>query len=175
MWRDIRFALRVLTGHPAFTLLAAISLAFGIGANSAIFSVIDGLWFRPPGVQEPSKLGRIFSVTPDEQQGFLSYPEYLDFKSQVPALREVVALGGRGATLVEGNDHTLLNLNLVSPNFFPALGVHAAVGRLFTPEEQAGLTQSVPVVLAMHSGSGIMAAIPRSLGNRSTFSVRTMS
>ncbi len=147
MWRDIRFAFRVLTGRPAFTLLAAISLALGIGANSAIFSVIDGLWFRPPGVQEPSKLVRIFSVTPDEQQGFLSYPEYLDFKSQVPALREVVALGGRGATLVEANNHTLLSLNLVSPNLFPALGVHAAAGRLFTPEEQAGPTQSVPVVL----------------------------
>jgi predicted permease len=147
MWRDIRFANLTLVARPAIVLLAALSLALGIGANSAIFSVIDGLWFRPPGVEQPSKLVRIFSVTPDDHEGFFSYPEYLDLRAEVPAFREVVAIGGRGAILVESNGHQLLNLNLVSANFFTALGVHAAVGRLFNPEDSASAAQSVSVVL----------------------------
>src|ERR1035437_1578999 len=135
MWRDIRFAFRVLSARPGFTLLAAFSLALGIGANSAIFSVIDGMWFRPPGIATPQKLVRIFSVTPEESQGFLSFAEFQFLKSQAPALHEMVAIGGRGLTLIEGDNRQLLSLNLVSSNFFTALGIHAALGRVFTPED----------------------------------------
>ena len=147
MWRDFRFALRVLTGRPAFTLLASLSLALGIGANSAIFSVIDGMWFRPPGVAEPSKLVRVYTTSSDANEDMLSFPEYLDVKAQATALREVVAVGPRGATLVEGDSRELHNLNLVSPNFFSALGVHAALGRVFTLSDPADNAQSVTVVL----------------------------
>jgi putative ABC transport system permease protein len=146
MLRDFRFALRRLAARPGFTFMAALSLALGIGANSAIFSVIDGMWFRPPGVAHPSRLVRIFSVSPEERQGMLSYPEFRDLRSQTTAFSDVVAVGGRGLTLIDGDDHKLVNLNLVSTNFFGALGVHPALGKLFTSEED-GHAGDVSVIL----------------------------
>src|SRR5580698_7758316 len=109
MFRDFSFAFRVLTSRPAFTLVAALSLALGIGANSAIFGLIDAMWLRPLAVPKSGEIVRIFSVTDQNHSGLLSYPEYLDFKQQASQLREVVAVGGRGAHLVQGNTRQLLN------------------------------------------------------------------
>ena len=147
MFRDFRFAFRVLASRPAFTLVAALSLALGIGANSAIFSLIDALWFRPLAVRNPSQIVRLFSVTDQDREAVLSYPEYLDFK-QATALSDLVAIGGRrSATLVEGDIRQPCTLNLVSSNFFTALGVKPAVGRLFTPRDEAQAPVALIVVL----------------------------
>ena len=147
MLRDFRFAFRTLASRPAFSFVAALSLALGIGANSAIFSLIDALWFRPMAVPKASQIVRVFSVTDQDREGFLSYPEYLDFKGQASSLGELAAVGGRGLRLVEGDSRQLLTLNLVSPNFFTALGVKPALGRLFTPQDQADPASAVAVVL----------------------------
>src|SRR6202790_5590350 len=111
MLRDFRFAFRTLASRPAFTLVAALSLGLGIGANSAIFSLVDTLWFRPLAVPRAREIVRVFSVTDQEREGSLSYPEYLDFKRQATALGELAAMGGRGLTLLEGDSHQLLTLN----------------------------------------------------------------
>src|SRR5450755_3714670 len=147
MFRDFRYAFRVLAARPGFTLVAALSLALGIGANSAIFGLIDALWFRPLAVPKSGEIVRVFSVTDQDRRGPLSYPEYLDLKQQATQLREVVAIGGRGATLVQGDSHQLLNLNLVSSNFFTALGVKPLHGRVFTPQDEADATRPLSVVL----------------------------
>lgn len=147
MLRDFRIAFRVLASRPAFTLVAALSLALGIGANSAIFGLIDGMWFRPLEVPKSGEIVRIFSVTDQDHGGMLSYPEYLDLKQQATELREVVAIGGRGATLVQGNTRQLLNLNLVSSNFFMAMGVKPLLGRFFTPEDESDHSRPLSVVL----------------------------
>ncbi len=147
MLRDFRFAFRVLAARPIFTLVAALSLAFGIGANSAIFGLIDGLWFRPLAVPKPGEIVRIFSVTDQDREGFLSYPEYLDLKQQSSQFRDLVAIGGRGASLIEGQNRELLTLNLVSSNFFNVLGVKPALGRLFTPQDEADPAAPLAVVL----------------------------
>ncbi|HEV8042606.1 MAG TPA: ABC transporter permease [Bryobacteraceae bacterium] len=166
MLRDFRFAFRVLASRPAFTLVAALSLALGIGANSAIFGLIDGLWFRPLAVPKSNEIVRIFSVTDQDRQGRLSYPEYLDFKQQATQLREVVAIGGRGATLVQGNNHQLLNLNLVSSNFFTALGVKPLHGRLFTPQDEADTTRPFSVVLGNSCWHRYFGADPNIVGKQ---------
>ncbi|HLK20397.1 MAG TPA: ABC transporter permease, partial [Bryobacteraceae bacterium] len=147
MLRDFRYAFRVLRSRPAFTLVAALSLALGIGANSAIFGLIDAMWFRPLAVPKSGEIVRIFSVTDQDKAGMLSYPEYLSFKQQATELREVVAIGGRGAHLVQGNTRQLLDLNLVSSNFFTALGVKPLHGRVFTPEDEADSSRPMGVVL----------------------------
>ena len=134
MLRNIRLAIRVLASHPGFTLVAALSLALGIGANSAIFSLVDSLWFRPLAVPDSGRIVRVFGVTDQNREAFLSYPEYLDFKSQATSLTDLVIVGSRGARLLEGDGKELVTLNLVSPNFFTALGVKAQVGRVFTPQ-----------------------------------------
>lgn len=147
MLRDFRHAIRVLASRPAFTLVAALSLALGIGANSAIFGLIDAMWFRPLAVPKSGEIVRVFSVTDQNKAGSLSYPEYLNFKQQATELREVVAIGGRGAYLVQGNTHQLLDLNLVSSNFFTALGVKPMLGRVFTPDDEADPSRPIGVVL----------------------------
>ena len=147
MLRDFRFALRVLASKPLFTLVAALSLGLGIGANSAIFSLVDTFWFRPLAVPHASEIVRIFSVTAQESEGLISYPEYLDFKRQASTLSGLAALGGRGLTLIEGETRKLHDLNLVSSNFFTALGVKPLIGRLFTPQDEADAPGSLVVVL----------------------------
>lgn len=134
MLRDLRIAVRVLASRPGFTLVAALSLALGIGANSAIFSLVDALWFRPLAVPDASRIVRVFGATDQNPEADLSYPEYLDL-AQTSALTDLVAVGGRGASLIEGDSRKLHTLNLVSPNFFTALGVRPALGRLFQVDE----------------------------------------
>ena len=147
MLRDFRFAFRVLAAKPLFTLVAALSLGLGIGANSAIFSLVDTLCFRPLAVPNPGEVVRLFSVTEQDSEGLLSYPEYLDFKRQATTLSDVVAIGGRGLVLIEGDSHPLYNLNLVSSNFFTALGVKPLLGRVFTPRDEAESPGALVVVL----------------------------
>jgi putative ABC transport system permease protein len=134
MLRDLRHAARVLASRPSFTLVAALSLALGIGANSAIFGLVDALWFRPLAVPEAGRLVRVFGATDQDHEAHLSYPEYRDL-SQASALTDLVAIGGRGAMLVEGDTHLLHTLNLVSPNFFTAVGIKPALGRGFLADE----------------------------------------
>ena len=76
MFQDLRFAFRVLTSKPLFTLAATVSLALGIGANSAIFGLIDALWLRPLAVPESSRIVRLFSTSHEDREGDLSYPEF---------------------------------------------------------------------------------------------------
>ena len=147
MFRDLRFAFRVLASRPGFTLVAALSLALGIGANSAIFGLIDGLGFRPLQVPKSGEIVRVFSVTDQNREGYWSYPEFLDFQGQSRQLGEVVAKGGRGATLVQGDTRQLLNLYLVSSNFFTALGVKPLLGRTFTPHDNSDASRPPGVML----------------------------
>jgi predicted permease len=147
MLRDLLIAFRVLRTRPVFTLVAALSLALGIGANCAIFGFLDALWLRPMGVGNPSQIVRIFSVTDQDREALLSYPEYLQFKHQANTLSGVVAIGGRGGTLIEGQQRQLLNLYLVSSNFFQTLGVQPAVGHLFSEADEAAAPDALVVVL----------------------------
>src|SRR5258708_19055037 len=146
MFRDFRFAFRVLASRPVFALVAALALGLGIGANSAIFGLIDALWFRPLAVPHSDEIVRIFSVTDQDPEAAFSYPESLDLKRS-STLREVVAFGGRGATLLEGPSRELQTLYLASPNFFTALGIKPALGRVITPQDEANSDAPPAVVL----------------------------
>src|SRR5580693_981971 len=164
MLRDFLFAFRVLTSRPAFTLVAALSLALGIGANSAIFGLVDALWFRPLAVPRSGEIVRVFSVTDQNREALLSYPEYLDLKHQATELREVVAIGGRGATLVQGDTRQLLNLNLVSSNFFTAMEVKPLLGRIFTQQDEADASRPLSVVLGNSCWQRYFGADPEIVG-----------
>jgi predicted permease len=146
--KDLKFGFRVLARNKIFTIVAVLSLALGIGANTAIFSLVDGLWFRPMAVPKSDQIVRIFSTTAQEREGLFSFPDYLDLTKQTSAFNGVVACGRRGVRMPR-HDGTLqlLTVNVVSTNFFSVLGVRAAFGRLFTPSDEAAMWQQPVVVL----------------------------
>jgi putative ABC transport system permease protein len=148
MWRDFRLAARSLSRSPTFTLAATLALGLAIGANATIFSIADGLWFRPPGVRAPGELVRIFSVTGETRDGLWSFPEYLTLRDSTSTLEGVVAIGRRGAIVPAADGPAELVLaNVVSLNFFTTLGVVPAAGRLFSPDDEDALAASAGLVL----------------------------
>ena len=148
MLADVRYALRSLARERLFTAVAILSIALAVGFNSTIFSVVDGLWLRPPGVPNSRELTWIFATTPVSSSGDLSWPEFRDLQDRTRAFSGVIAVGGRGARLhSENGPPELLTINLVSSNFFSVLGVNAQFGRVFTPADAAMLAKDEVVVL----------------------------
>src|ERR1700729_3228217 len=136
--QDIRFGWRMLCKSPAATFIVALTLALGIGANTYVFSIINGYLLRPLPVPEP---GRI-AVLAAQQAGdspFLyqfSYPDFLDFRKQAEPVADLfiysIDLGGLSA------DHKAEQFlfSQVSGNYFLVLGVKPLLGRLILPEEE---------------------------------------
>ena len=150
MWRGLRLAARSLWRSPTFTLTATLALGLAIGANAAIFSLVDGLWFRPPDVRDNGELVRLMSVTSETRDGLWSFPEYEDLRDRATTLGGVVALGRRGALVPSADGRPELALvNVVSLDFFGVLGVEPAAGRLFTPAD-AGALEGTPGVVLGH-------------------------
>jgi predicted permease len=145
---DLRFAARAMAKSPVFTLTAVLSLAIGIGVNTGIFSLIDGLWLRPMAVRDVGSIVRLFTVSPRGEDDLVSWPEYRETVRQTRSFDGVVAVGGRGARMPRPDGtFELLLINVVSENFFPVLGVKAAHGRLFGPEDSQSLMLQPVVVL----------------------------
>src|SRR5262249_14571240 len=146
--RDLMYGARILRRSPGFTSIAAISLALGIGANTAIFSLIDGLWTRPMAVPGANQIVRVFSVTNQNSQGLFSFPEYDALQNEAGPFQGIVARGGRGAQMPNGDGSSdLLLVNVVSKNFFSVLGIHPAAGRLFSVDDELVAGREPVVVL----------------------------
>ena len=148
MWRDLRYALRGLRRDPGFTVAVTVSLGLAIGANASIFGIVDGLWLRPPGVERPGELVRIFSTSESTRDGLWSYPEYRELHEQTRSFSGLAVRGRRG-TLLQLPDGTseLELVNVVSLDFFTVLGVSAHLGRLFGPDDASVLERAPGVVL----------------------------
>lgn len=134
--REIRMAVRSLARRPVFLLVATLSLAIGIGANTALFSVVNAVFLRQYPYQAPEELVRIYTrVAGQTEYGTTSFPNYLDMKDFEEAFHSVGAYKPV-LTRMELQDETLRVFGEgVSQNLFPILGVEAAVGRAFLPEE----------------------------------------
>jgi predicted permease len=138
---DVRYSLRMLRRAPAFTAVAVITLALGIGANTAIFSVVDAVLLRPLAVADPERLVAIYRGS-SGASGAFSYPEYLEYREAAHVFSGLAAWGsGNRLWFRNGGDLERATAQLVSGNFFDVLGVRAAVGRTFVAGEDppAGL------------------------------------
>ncbi len=145
--QDLRYALRMLRKSPGFTAVAVLSLALGIGANTAIFSVMNAVMLRFLPVQEPARLvlfgkGEWAGITdglPDHSWQLFSYPFYRDVqrKNQVfSGVAAMMSLGNDGRAIVEGNaSPEPVSTRLVSGTYFSVLGVNPIAGRTFTDAE----------------------------------------
>jgi macrolide transport system ATP-binding/permease protein len=148
--QDLRYGLRAMAANPGFTVVAVLTLALGIGANTAIFSYVDATWLRPAPVRNADRLVKVFTAgrnsTGTVARGESSYQDYLDIGTQATLLEDVVAYEHRGAQLHRPGEIVRLQADTVSPNYFTALGASAALGRTFTEADTEG--GRFPVVIS---------------------------
>ena len=139
MMTDLRFALRQLFKSPGFTALALITLALGIGLNTAIFSLINQLFLRGLPFREPTQLLHVYSHAQDQRADFpLSAPRYMHFRDGQTIFDGFAGENGLAATVTGLGDPFQVPIFKATANWFDVLGVRAIRGRTFLPEEEEG-------------------------------------
>ena len=149
--QDIRYAIRSLLKNPGFTAIAVACLALGIGVNSTIFSVVDGVILSPTPYPEADRIVVVNSTNPKEnvRRGGLSYADYKDFRDSNTTIASLAAFTDRSLTIADSNgDPERYRGATISWNLFPLLGVAPVAGRNFTPEDDRPGAE--PVVLLSH-------------------------
>jgi predicted permease len=152
MIRDFRFAFRQLFKAPAFTIAAATVLALGIGVNTAVFSLVNTLFFAPPAYVKPHELVQLFSQDkkdPKKFRGF-SYLTYVDVREQNTVFTDVMSFNLALIGIGQKGDTRRAFAGIVSSNYFSVLGVPVARGRAFVPEEETP-GHNTPVAIVSYS------------------------
>lgn len=151
IWKDIRYALQNMRKNPGFTVVVALSLGLGIGANTAIFTLVNAVFLRPIPVEDPSRLIAIFTTDPSNP-GFLpiSYLNYIDYRDKNTVLSGMAVSTQVSVAMQTAAEPQQLIGELVSGNFFDVLGAKAWLGRTFEPEED-GAPGAHPVVVLSHA------------------------
>jgi putative ABC transport system permease protein len=149
-WQDLRFGLRMLTKSPGFAAVAMLTLSVGIGATTAIFSVVDAVLLRPLPFQEAEQLVSVggIDLRTSERDRALSYPDFVDFRKQNRTLESVAAYSSGDLTLTNAGEPLHLRADIVSANLFSLLRATPLLGRTFTADEDRVGTR---VVLLSHS------------------------
>jgi predicted permease len=171
MWQDLAYSVRTLRRSPLFTLAAVGSLALGIGANTAIYSLLRQVVLESLPVRDPESLVLLHteynapgSSSSDNSESVFSHPLYRDLAQRDPALAGVIARMGGGVRVTTPGGVEAGSAEMVSGNFFPVLGVKASLGRLLTPadDERPG---AHPVAVLSHAWwAARYAASPGVLG-----------
>ena len=146
--QDLRLALRGLGRAPGFTAVVLITLALGIGANAAIFSVVHAVLLKPLPYQHADRIEMLWhSNRTGRTYNAISPPEYFDFKEQLRAFDAVVAIRGQSSTILgDGGEPERLSAYVVTPNLFEALGATPAMGRSFRPDDGAAGAEKVIII-----------------------------
>src|SRR5579859_354364 len=137
--QDLKYGLRMLAKNPGFTAVAVLTLALGIGANTAIFSVVNGVLLNPLPYWQPKRLVALYSRTPQFSHSSISYPNFLDWVHDNHSFSALAAFREDDFNLTGMGDPERLPVEMVSASFFPLLGVNPIMGRTFFPnEDQVG-------------------------------------
>lgn len=163
--RDLRFAVRGIRKAPGFTTVAVATIALGIGVNASIFSLVNATLLRPLPVDRPEELVDVYAhQTTDDAHNSLSYPNFLDLREETETLSGMMAYTNFFANLsVDGSSEIVIG-ELVSQDYFPLLGVPAALGRTFSPEEFTGSGAGRTAVLSHAFWTNRFGADPAVLG-----------
>jgi putative ABC transport system permease protein len=169
MLQDLRYGVRILWKNPGFTIVAVLTLALGIGANTAIFSVVNAVLLRPLPYPKAAELVTIYNTQGSESRWPFSPEAYLDLKSRNSVFTDVAAISNKGwpVNLTGAGDPERLQGYLVSANLFPMLGIAAVQGRTFFNEEDRPGANHV-VVLSHQLWQQRFSADPRLIGQSLT-------
>jgi putative ABC transport system permease protein len=148
--QDLRYAVRLLLRTPGFTLLAALTLALGIGANAAIFSVINAVLLAPLPYAAPDRLAIVYSQFPTMSfnRFWTSAPEFLELRQKSRSFEELGAYATGAANITGGDEPVRVRVARVSAGLFSVLGVQPAMGRTFTAKED--LPNTEPMLVLSH-------------------------
>jgi putative ABC transport system permease protein len=135
LFRDLKYAARVLRRQPGFTIAAVLTLALGIGANTAVFSVIQHVLLAPLPYQEPDRVGIIWSKWRGFDKTWVSDDEVVDYRTRTTGFQDVAAWSVGQVNLNGDGEPARVGRAAVTPNVFSVLGVSPLLGRTFTPEE----------------------------------------
>src|SRR6202050_2972814 len=134
-WSDVKFGVRVLLRSPGFTLIAIATLALGIGANTALFSLVNGILLKPLRFPQADRLVTLYQHKPQFEYGSISYPNFLDWQRDNQTFQSVAAYRPDDFSLSGLGEPQRINGVMVSANFFPTLGVNPVIGRDFDPQQ----------------------------------------
>jgi predicted permease len=164
--RDLRYGARMLRKNPGFTLVAVLTLALGIGANTALFSVIDAVLLRPLPFHDPGRLVAIRSVDLRDAThgGEISYPAFLDWRSRSHSFEAMSVWNTNNLTYTGGDLPESVPSAVVSANLFSMLGVSPALGRGFIQDEDQRGREQLPVVLSYEFWQSHFGGDPNVLG-----------
>jgi putative ABC transport system permease protein len=144
--QDMRYAVRMLAKSPGFSAVAVLTLALGIGANSALFSVVNGVLLSPLPYPNPDELFSLYAKNPLFQESSVSYPNYVDWRSNNRSFSGLGAFRGDEFNLTGTGQPERLHGHMISSEFFPLLGVKPILGRSFTSDEDRAGAAPVAII-----------------------------
>jgi predicted permease len=166
--KDLQYAVRVLRRTPGFLAVAVLSLGLGIGANTAIFSLINAVMLRSLPVRNPGALVQLTRIMPNGKPGVVSYPLFEAFRDNLKSVTEVNAqLSGTPAIVIDGQEE-VVNSEMVSGNHYSLLGIEPAAGRLFGPQDDALASESPAAVISYRYWQRRFGLSPAAIGKTLT-------
>jgi putative ABC transport system permease protein len=143
--QDLHYGLRMLRKSPGFTAIAVLTLALGIGANTAIFSVVNGVLLNPLAYPHPGQLAAVYAITPGSDQGYVTYPNFLDWQRDAKTFSSMAIYRHEDYNFTGTAQAERLSGFMISAGFFSTLGVKPVLGRTFrADDDQVG---AAPVVI----------------------------
>lgn len=136
-WQDLRYGIRLLVKSPGFTVIATLTLAFGIGANTALFSVANGVLLNPLPYRNPEQLVSLYARQAHFNTASISYPNFRDWQHENRSFSSMAAFRADNSNLTGAGQPERVKVNMISATFFPVLGVQPALGRNFTEQEES--------------------------------------
>jgi putative ABC transport system permease protein len=161
---DVRYGLRQLRRNPGFTIVAVLTLTLGIGANTAIFTLVDGMVLRPLPAAHPGQLVQIEYKTPEGSGRWISYPDYNDLRQQASDFSGFLVWARESRFLNSMDESSQILIDIVSPDYFTTLGVHAFRGRPFLPEMDSGTPRERTVVISYRAWKTRLGGDPNIVG-----------
>src|ERR1700690_586074 len=174
MLQDLKFAVRILVKSPGFTAVAILTLALGIGANTAIFSVVNAVLLRPLPFKNYSQLVVLRETYKLVGNVSVSYPDFLDWRQQAHSFSAMAAIQNRGFNLSGVAQPENIGGYAVSPNLLALLGVHPVLGRDFLPSEENQGTSPV-ILLSYQLWQSHLGGDPAVLGRSINLDGRSFS
>ena len=162
---DFAYSLRTLLRHPRYTILAVLTLAAGIGVTSAMFGLLDALYFRPLPIKDADRLYDVTLEAPNNRFRTFSYEEFRDLERAAPAFGDVFAIGQRGVTLNHNGDAQPMLIHYVSGRYFPSLAIPMHLGRAFVDGDDRAEVTTPQVVINHHLWKERLGGRPDIIGS----------